>query len=80
MSTQDTADTKMVRSQIARRSVDASQLIIRCSHGIVYLTGVLRTLRTAADLDLQKEMQTISSILRSKAGIRDVVWDVTLRT
>ena len=79
MASADAEMTKMVRSQIARRSVDSSMLTVRCSHGIVYLVGVLRTLRTHAELDLQKEMEHISAALRSKPGIREVVWDVTQR-
>lgn len=77
---EDASLTKMVRSQIARRYVDSSLLDIRVSHGLVTLRGVIRVLRTHPDVDLTKEMETISTILRQKAGIRDVVWDVTQRT
>jgi len=80
MASADAEMTKMVRSQIARRSIDASMLNIRCSHGIVYLVGVIKTLRTHPELDLQKEMEHISAGLRSKPGIREIVWDVTQRT
>jgi hypothetical protein len=77
---EDASLTKLVRSQIARRYIDSSLLDIRVSHGLVTLRGVIRVLRTHPDVDLQKEMETISIILRQKAGIRDVVWDVTRRT
>lgn len=80
MATEDAALTKMVRSQIARRYIDSSLLDIRVSHGLVTLRGVIRVLRTAPDIDLKKEMELISTILRQKAGIREVVWDVTQRT
>jgi hypothetical protein len=76
----DASLTKMVRSQIARRYIDASLLDIRVSHGLVTLRGVIRVLRTHQEIDLKKEMETISTILRQKAGIREVVWDVTQRT
>ncbi len=69
----------MVRSQIGKRYVDSSLLDIRVSHGIVYLRGVLRTLRTHANLDLAKEMEVISTVLRSKPGVREVVWETTIR-
>ena len=75
----DVALTRMVRGQIARRYIDASLLDVRVSHGIVHLTGVLRVLRTHADMDLKKEMETISVVLRTKSGVRDVVWEVTQR-
>ena len=80
MAGEDASLTKMVRGQIARRYIDSSLLDIRVSHGLVTLRGVVRTLRTHPDIDLKKEMETISIILRQKAGIRDVVWDVTQRT
>jgi hypothetical protein len=76
----DAALTKLVRSQIARRYIDSSLLDIRVSHGLVQLRGVVRVLRSHPDIDLKKEMETISTILRQKSGIRDVVWDVTQRT
>ncbi len=77
---EDASLTKMVRSQIARRYIDSTLLDIRVSHGLVTLRGVIRTLRTAPDVELQKEMEVISTILRQKPGIREVVWDVTQRT
>jgi hypothetical protein len=76
----DAALTKLVRSQVARRYIDSSLLDIRVMHGLVTMRGVIRVLRTNPDIDLQKEMDTISTILRQKPGIRDVVWDVTQRT
>jgi hypothetical protein len=54
-------------------------LDIRVSHGVVHLTGVIRALRTHKDMDLKKEMDVISTILRGKSGIRDVVWEITQR-
>ena len=79
MASADTELTRMVRSQIGRRSVDASLLDIRVSHGTVYLRGVIRTIRTHAEMDLIAEMAHISTVLRQKPGIRDVVWEVTQR-
>ena len=75
----DAAHTRLVRGQIARRYVDTSMLDIRVSHGVVHLTGVIRALRTHKDMDMKKEMDLISTILRGKHGIRDVVWEITQR-
>jgi hypothetical protein len=80
MGSSDAEMTKMVRSQIARRTIDSSMLNIRCSHGIVYLVGVIRTLRGHTEIDLNKEMEHISTSLRAKPGIREIVWDVTQRS
>lgn len=79
MANENAATTKMVRGQIGRRTIDATQLVIQVSGGIVHFGGVLRPLRTSGNMDMQLEMNNISTILRSKPGVKDVVWDVTLR-
>ena len=71
---------KMIRGQIGRRPIDTSQLVITVSGTNVYLNGVVRPLRAAGEVDMQSEMNAISTILRTKPGIKDVVWDVILRT
>ena len=76
----DVEATKIARSQISRRSIDTSYLTIRVTHGVCYLTGVIKTLRAHPEVELQKEMEIISTILRGKPGIREVVWETTLRT
>jgi hypothetical protein len=80
MASTDAAMMKLVRSKIARRSVDSSGLNIRCSHGSVNLVGVIRTIRSSPEIDLRKEMELITTVLRTIPGVRDVVWDVTQRT
>ena len=70
---------KMARSQITRRSVDASELSVTVSGSTVHITGVLRALRGQPNVDLKEEMHQISQSLRQKAGISEVVWDVTTR-
>jgi len=71
---------KKIRGQIARRYVDASAVNISCVGGSVYLTGVLRSIRTHGDINLKEEMENISKLLRAIPGVRDVHWDVNLRT
>jgi osmotically-inducible protein OsmY len=80
MASQYAAQTKLVRAQITRRNVDSSGLNVQVSGSTVYLTGVLRVLRTHANVNLQDEMNQISQILKQQAGIREVVWDVSLRS
>lgn len=70
---------KQARAQITRRSVDASELSVTVSGSVVHITGVIRPLRGQPGVDLKEEMNQISQILRQKAGISDVVWDVTMR-
>lgn len=79
MPTEDPETTRRVRAQITRRYVDSSQLDVRVIHGTVYLGGVLRQLRTHKEVDLEKEMETISHVLRQQPGIRDVIWEAAIR-
>jgi hypothetical protein len=80
MSTENKELVRKIRGQIARRYVDSSMLNVHCVGGSVHLSGVLRIIRTHANVNLKEEMETISTILRTVPGVRDVVWDVTLRT
>ena len=72
--------TRKVRAEITRRYIDSSLLDVRVIGGVVNLTGVIRKLRTHPHVDLKTEMEHISHILKQKPGIREVVWNVTLRT
>ena len=72
--------TRMARAEITKRLIDSSMIDVRCIGSVCHLTGVIRKLRTHPEVDLKEEMQHISHILRTKAGIRDVVWETTLRT
>lgn len=80
MSTENKELGKKIRGQIARRYVDASMVNVNCVGGTVYLTGVLKVLRTNANVDLKEEMENISKVLRTVPGVREIVWDVTRRT
>ena len=71
---------KKVRSQIARRYIDASLLNVSVYGGSVHLVGAIKTLRSHQNIDMKSEMETISQILRTIPGIREVVWDVSVRT
>ena len=71
---------RKVRAQLARRYIDTSQLTVSSIGGNVRLTGIVSTLRSNPGIDLKSEMEQISTILRTVSGIRDVTWDVTLRS
>jgi|GEM_PF-1435801 len=71
---------KKVRAQLARRYIDTSTLNVTISGGNVHLTGAIRKLRAHPQVDLHQEMDQISQILKTIAGVREVVWDVALRS
>ena len=71
---------RKVRAQIARRYIDTSMLNISVYGGSVHLVGIIKVLRTHPNVDLKSEMDTLSQILRTVPGVREVVWDVTQRS
>lgn len=71
---------KKIRAQLVRRYVDTSQLHVIVSGSSVHMTGALRKLRSHPNVDLRTEMDQISHILKMIPGIREVVWDVALRS
>ena len=77
---QDVAVTRAVRQQVARRYIDCSMVDVKVSHGVVHFTGVIRNLRSYPGIDLKKEMETLTTILVRMGGIRDVTWDVMIRS
>ena len=79
MSQEQKEATRKVRSQVARRLFDSSMLSISVIGSNVHFTGVISTLRSHPNIDLQSEMDTLTKILRQH-GIRDVVWDVSRRS
>jgi len=68
----------MVQRELVKRCIDTSLLDVRVTHGVVYLRGTVRKMR-GHDIDLEREMAIICTILRQKPGIRDVVSDVVIR-
>jgi len=70
---EDIEMTRMARREIARRYVDSSQIDVRVMHGVVYMRGPIRLLRSHPEVDLSEEISIIERILRRLPGIRDVV-------
>jgi osmotically-inducible protein OsmY len=62
----------LVRRELSRRPIDCSMVEIHVTHGIVYLRGVVRAVR-GHDIDLQHEISILTTVLRQKQGIRDVI-------
>jgi hypothetical protein len=75
----DNEATRTVRAQITRRYLDSSQLEVRVMHGVAYLRGVISHLRSHPDINLEHEKEVISHSLRGRNGIREVIWEVTIR-
>ena len=71
---------KKVRAQLARRYIDTSNVNVTISGGNVHLSGAIRKLRAHPQVDLHQEMDQITQILKLIPGIREVVWDVALRS
>lgn len=79
MAVEDAYQTRMVQHELSRRSVDLSLVDVRVIHGVCYLRGVMKRLRSHPEVDLEHEAEVIRKILRQRVGIRDVVWEVQTR-
>ncbi len=79
MPAEDIAATRRIRAQITRRTVDSSMLNVRVVHGVVYVQGIIRKLRSYPNIDLEQETETICHILRLQPGVRDVIWEASIR-
>ena len=80
MPVDDTGTLKMVRGQLARRYVDSTRLDVRVSYGTVYVTGWISKLKLHPEIDLKQEIEAIGTILRSKPGVGNIIWDARIRT
>jgi len=76
----DVRGTKYARSEFGRRGVDLTQADLRVMHGICYVRGSVRALRSSNITDLRAEMEKIAKVLRTKQEIKDVVLDCIYRT
>lgn len=73
----DSAMTREVLRDIARRPVDFSGLDVHVMHGVVYMKGRLDKLRGYyEDVDLHEEVNIIIRMLRQKLGIHDVCCEI----
>jgi hypothetical protein len=75
------SDTKqlqlLVRREMARRQMDCSMVEITASHGVIYLRGTVRQVRGQA-VDLKQELTHLCTVLKQRAGIRDVIPEVQI--
>ncbi len=74
----DAETTRLVMRELNRRCVDWSMMDVRVIHGVVYMRGIMRKLRSHPNVDLEKEADIIRKILRQRPGIREIVWEVAV--
>ncbi|MCX6362204.1 MAG: hypothetical protein NT029_20605 [Armatimonadetes bacterium] len=79
MAVEDAHFTRTIQRELGRRYVDASLVDVRVMHGICYVRGTMRCLRSHPNVDLTKESETIRKMIRQKGFIREVIWEVDLR-
>ena len=68
----------LVRREMARRPLDCSMVEVYVSHGVVYLRGTIRAMR-GHDIDVPHEIAILQTVLKQRAGIRDVVSELQTR-
>lgn len=73
MGLDDARLTRRVWKEIYKRPVDPTRLLIRTSHGIIYVDGELRPIR-GQHIDVKKEWEILEGILRHLAEVRDIAF------
>ena len=76
MALEDARQTRQIQHELCRRYVDLSDVEVRVIHGVCYMRGHMRKLRSHPEIDLNHEAEIIRKTLRQHPGIRDVIWEV----
>lgn len=76
----DVAGTKIARSMLGRRGIDASLADVRVMHGVLYIRGSVTAIKGVGVTDIRAETEHAARILRQRPEIRDVVLECTYRT
>jgi len=79
MALEDAHSTRMVEREISRRPIDGTLLSVHVSNGVCYIRGQLRHQRARPEVDLQHEVATLQKTIRSRDGIRAVIWEAEVR-
>lgn len=75
----DVTGTKMARSMLGRRGIDAATADVRVMHGVCYIRGTVTAIRGGGVTDLREAMAHCARLLKQRPEIRDVVVDVIYR-
>ncbi len=74
----DVAANKALRREFSRRMIDITQADLRVTHGVAYIRGAIKPIK-GGPTDIRKEVELIARLLRTQAGIKDVVIDCAFR-
>ena len=71
---EDRALSKLVRTALARTTLDVGEVNVGCVDGYVELTGKVRPPRgqKAGSINFKREMETIKQHIRQVRGVKDV--------
>ncbi|MBC7327334.1 hypothetical protein H5T87_04370 [bacterium] len=78
MKPEDAILAKSIMSELTRRRLNTSGVIITASNGIVRIQGTIRRIR-GDNRDLNYELERARDIIKRKPGVRDVVINVKIR-
>lgn len=78
MPVEDMQMSRRVQREISKRaSVDSSLINLRSIHGVVYISGRIRPVRGAVNVNLEEELHIIAQNIKRIPGVRDVVMEVS---
>lgn len=67
---------RIARSEFARRGIDISRADLYVMHGVLYMRGQIKPMKSASFTDFEHELGLVQKILRQRPEIRDLVMDV----
>lgn len=78
MRPEDAILAKSIMSELTRRRINTSGLRVTVSMGIARVEGTIRRIR-GDNRDLNQEIQRARDIIKSKPGVRDVIFNVKIK-
>jgi hypothetical protein len=78
-SEEDKRASKMVRSVLARRGIDATRADVRVQKGLCSIRGYVSAMPGSHIADIEIEIEQVAHIIRQKGEIRNVILEVTCK-
>jgi hypothetical protein len=75
---EDIRNRKRIRSEFVKRRMDIPGLDLQVLHGVVYLRGVVKTIK-GGPTDLRAEVELVCGLVKQTGLAKDVVIDCQFR-
>ena len=75
---EDIRNRKRIRSEFTKRMIDVTAMDLQVHHGVVYIRGVIRSIKGGVG-DPRSEVQQIASSIKNLGLAKDVIIDCQFR-